>query len=109
MHGDEDQLGARKYFLQLPGGVDPIELRHRDVERHDVRLEFFGHSKQGPAILRDAHNLAPILQQLPESIQYQGMVIRQEHTGPAHSSSSSTGTTTCTVVPLPMSEIICKA
>ena len=40
--GEGEHFGARKNPPDLPGDFDPVELRHTDVEDHDVRLLFGG-------------------------------------------------------------------
>src|SRR5262245_42841211 len=109
MHRHEDQLGSRQEFLQFLGCIDPVELWHRDIERDDVRVKVLGHSKQRTAIFRHTDDLALILQQFPEPIQHQRMVITQKDPGSAHDTPSGTSTTTCTFVPFPTAETTCKS
>jgi len=44
--------------FQLPGGVQPVEQEHGDVENHDVGLQDGRGVEQGSAIGHGPHDLA---------------------------------------------------
>src|SRR5271165_5428473 len=39
MHGEKHELRAAPGSLQLPGGLNAVQIRHDDVENDDIRME----------------------------------------------------------------------
>ena len=62
VHRDEDDSGVGQIFVEFAGGVDPIQMRHGDIERHNIRLELMRHLQQGAPVFSGADDIAGPLQ-----------------------------------------------
>ena len=50
MHGQDDDLRPRMRFTELPGGLDAVQERHRNVDHDDVRVMPGGCGEQRPSV-----------------------------------------------------------
>jgi hypothetical protein len=57
MQGYKDQLYIRQCSLDTVGGVKPVQKRHRDVGKNDIRPKGQGCFDQGPSVLHSRNDI----------------------------------------------------
>jgi hypothetical protein len=62
-------------MLYLITRVEPIQLRHRNIEDDHIRFEFGRHLNQSPSVIRNADNVEFGLEKTFASFGQQGVVI----------------------------------
>jgi hypothetical protein len=95
--GEDHHPGRRACRRELPGGLEPVQVRHTDVHQHHVRLQPPGGRNGLDAVGGVAHHLdvGLGLQDHPEPRPDQLLVVGQQHAG-GHGSSTAIGRLTRT-------------
>ena len=81
VEGDDEQFRGRERLANSPGGFDPVQLRHVDVQDDDVRLQFFRLGHRFLTGTRIPANFPPFAngQQLPDPEPHHVMVVRYQN------------------------------
>src|ERR1035438_3560856 len=64
--------------MQLDGGLNPVQPRHRDVEHHHVGVELRSHSYEVQPCAHSADNLELAFQMADRLTKHCGMIIREQ-------------------------------
>jgi hypothetical protein len=83
MHRQKEQLRSGYRLADLPRRIDPIQQRHGDIQHHDIRPKLAGSRHQRSSIGRGADQVIILFEQFLEPIEQQGMIVGQQHAGPA--------------------------
>ena len=85
VHGQDNDARIRQHCFDPFAGVEAVELRHGNIDQENVRLQSYCLLDQSPSVRNRTHNLVYWLEQLLESIEQDGMIIRQKDACSIHS------------------------
>ena len=86
MHGEDQHLGAVVALDDLAGGLDAVQLRKGDVHDDDVRMDPLDELRRAATVSRLADDLDLLvgLEQTPQTLSHDGVVVNQEDSNLSH-------------------------
>jgi hypothetical protein len=86
MHAERDHPYVRRRCHHPPGGLDPIQFRHRDIHHHDIGLQLVGELHRLAAVRRLADDLHIGLraQYHFEALPHDGVIVNQQDANSFH-------------------------
>ena len=98
VHREKHDLHILVGLADLTGRLDAVENRHRYVGHHDIRIERASGDDQSATVGNGANHREIRLEQMPETVDHNRVVVGQQHRGGLH---GAIGTLASTCVPLP--------
>ena len=100
--GEHDDLHLQPLGRDHPGGREAVHLRHREVHEHDLRTQAPGELDRLAAVAGFTHHFVTLrLEQAPEAVTEERMVIGDQDAHGQTPRETSNGTSASTRVPVP--------
>jgi hypothetical protein len=98
MHGQEYDASPGQGFCQVAASFDTVQQWHGYVKEDHVRPFMFCGIQQCVTVTDFPNDIAVVLKQPVDSVEYQVVIIRDQDAGQVHNLSSGTATSTATRV-----------